>query len=730
MSKAQYSVGKGPSTWRAGTAQTITFIVTDDCNLRCKYCYITHKSAEKRMSLDTAKRFIDYILSSDINFAEAVILDFIGGEPMLEAELIGQIADYFKIRAFECGHPWYWKYRINVCTNGVNYASPAVQKLIDDNSGKISVTITLDGCKEKHDMQRVFPDGSGSFDIIDKNIDLWLTQAVPGTKVTFASDDLPLLKDSVIALWNRGITKVSANVVFEDVWKEGDDKIFEEQLIALADYIIDNHLFDSGNICTLFDELIGFPNRSDSLDGTYCGAGKMMALSADGDIYPCLRYYGHSLNNHESWPIGNIETGIDMERIRPFVAASLRLQSDEECIHCEVATGCAMCQGFSYDDAETPTNFHRAKYICKMHKARVRANRYYFARLKNEFGIQREFNDEPKKSLYILTSDDYVSHCTYRNLADGQENARTKMEEDTLLDALRYSRETFARPILVHSQQGLYGKLPREARGYDILHILPVQWAEEAKELGYHEILPVFDSQKAEGAEQYPMVILTVRQGELGNLSEIVERVFERTDRINLFITELDRNFDDDLYKAQMEKIADFIIAQGEKDIDAFKELNLLTDICFMDQHEGCGAGAESLTVGLDGSLHICPAFYSGRADLAIGSVREGVTRKYSERLYHWENKPICGTCDAYQCTNCAWVDLKNTREVNVSPSFQCRKSHIERSVSVRLYEWLKDSELSSALRKRPLSALDYRDPIKNILGDTLGSRGYYRYED
>lgn len=728
MSNSQYSVGKKPSTWREGKAQTITFIVTDDCNLRCKYCYITHKSAEKRMSLDTAKRFIDYILSSDINFAEAVILDFIGGEPMLEAELIGQICDYFKVRAFECQHPWYWNYRINICTNGVNYSSPAVQKLINDNNGKMSVTITLDGCKEKHDMQRVFPDGSGSFDIIDKNIDLWMTQALPGTKVTFASDDLPLLKDSIVSLWKRGITKVAANVVFEDVWKEEDDKIFEDQLIQLADYIIDNHLFDSGNICTLFDEIIGFPNQGDSLDGTYCGAGKMMALSADGDIYPCLRYYGHSLNHHEDWPIGNIDTGIDMEKIRPFVAASLRLQSDEECINCEVATGCAMCQGFCYDEAETPTNFHRAKYICKMHKARVRANDYYFARLKNEFGISREHSGQPRKSLYILASADYVSHCSYHNYQT--ESDAERITPDTLMDSLRYARETFARPILVHPRQGLYGQLPQQARGYDILHILPAEQAEEAKELGYHDILPVFSGDEVNVSGQYPSVILTVSQTDLAELFNIVQRVYESTERINLFITDLDSTFDDELYREQLNRIADFIIAQAEKNIESFKELSLLTDICFMDQHEGCGAGAECLTAGVDGALHICPAFFSGHGDLSIGSVYAGVTRKYSERLYHWENKPICGTCDAYQCTNCAWIDLGTTKEVNVSPSFQCRKSHVERSVSVRLYEWLKTSPLSGALRSKPLVELNYRDPITNILGESLGSRGYYRYKE
>jgi len=56
-------------------------------------------------------------------------------------------------------------------------------------------------------------------------------------------------------------------------------------------------------------------------------------------------------------------------------------QSPRECIDCKVATGCAWCQGANYDFAETDTIYQRATYLCKMHKARVRANNYYWHRL-------------------------------------------------------------------------------------------------------------------------------------------------------------------------------------------------------------------------------------------------------------------------------------------------------------------------------------------------------------
>ena len=82
--------------------RNITFQITNACNLRCSYCYEHHKSTEK-MTLETGKKIVDYILNlyedgtSDFvnRDTKALILDFIGGEPLLEAELIEHICDYW-----------------------------------------------------------------------------------------------------------------------------------------------------------------------------------------------------------------------------------------------------------------------------------------------------------------------------------------------------------------------------------------------------------------------------------------------------------------------------------------------------------------------------------------------------------------------------------------------------------------------------------------------------------
>lgn len=95
-----YKIGKTPPQW-SSKAQTITFVVTEDCNLRCKYCYITHKASNKKMSFETAKKFIDYILTADIETADSVIVDFFGGEPFMEVSLVDKISDYFKLKTYE-----------------------------------------------------------------------------------------------------------------------------------------------------------------------------------------------------------------------------------------------------------------------------------------------------------------------------------------------------------------------------------------------------------------------------------------------------------------------------------------------------------------------------------------------------------------------------------------------------------------------------------------------------
>lgn len=241
-------MGTLPSSWEEERAQEITFGVTESCELRCKYCYMVGKNNNSKMDFDTAKTAVDYFLSQENKFfkhKDSVIWNFIGGEPFLEIDLIDKICDYIKIETYKRKHKWFDSYRFSFSTNGLSYENTKVQNFIFKNRSHVSIGISVDGNKAKHDAQRIKVDGTGSFDDVAKVVPLWLKQ-FPGatTKATFSHNDLKYLKDSIITLWNMGIDRVAANVVFEDVWEDGDDEIFESQLIELADYILENKLWN------------------------------------------------------------------------------------------------------------------------------------------------------------------------------------------------------------------------------------------------------------------------------------------------------------------------------------------------------------------------------------------------------------------------------------------------------------------------------------------------------
>ena len=366
--------------WKDGRAKSITFIVTKDCQLACKYCYLVGKNTKERMSFDVARQAVDYILSHREDFNDdSVVWDFIGGEPFLEIDLIDQLCDYIKKEMFCLDHPWFNSYRFSFSTNGINYDSEKVQHYIKKNHTHLSIGITIDGTRRKHDLNRVYKGSQkGSYDDVCRNIPLWLSQFPDGgTKVTISSADIPYIYESVLHLFSLGIHQVNINCVFEDVWKEGDDHRFEEQLLMLADEIIDQELYRD-NTCTFFSENIGKPLDKQQQRENWCGAGRMLAVVVEALGVTGLDYI---IIDNEHGPFD--------------------VESTEECISCEVASGCAWCQGENYDAAQSDTIYQRSTAICKMHKARVRANNYYWNRLFRKLELQ-EFETIRRKSTTTI----------------------------------------------------------------------------------------------------------------------------------------------------------------------------------------------------------------------------------------------------------------------------------------------------------------------------------------
>ncbi len=373
----------------------ITFIVTERCNMSCTYCY-EHNKSDKVMSVQVAEDAVDFILTNsdyiDISSTPSVILEFIGGEPLLEIDLIERIISYFNRQTFKLDHPWFNRAMFSICSNGLLYIAEPVQEFIQRHHNRLSMGISIDGDREMHDRCRVDTSGCGTYDRILPAVQKLIASSVhPHTKVTFAHENLHRISTAITHLMDLGFTDISANVVFENVWVPGDEQIFYDQLIELADTIIDGDYYTS-HACTLFSEQIGYP-LADSNTNNWCGGNcKMLAIGTDGTLYPCVRFAPYSLDpDVPPLRLGDIYNGyteLHSPEICELCSVTRQSQSTEECLNCQVAAGCAWCTAYHYELFGTPNR--RATYICKMHLARVAANIYYWSKLYKKLGIDKD----------------------------------------------------------------------------------------------------------------------------------------------------------------------------------------------------------------------------------------------------------------------------------------------------------------------------------------------------
>ena len=105
--------------------------------------------------------------------------------------------------------------------------------------------------------------------------------------------------------------------------------------------------------------------------------------------------------------------------MRPFLTLDRFTQSPRKCIECEVASGCAWCQGENYDAAHTDTIYERSTAICLMHKARVRANNYYWNKLYRKLELPiAALVYSGGKSLHAIVRVDAEDYEEYRKRVD------------------------------------------------------------------------------------------------------------------------------------------------------------------------------------------------------------------------------------------------------------------------------------------------------------------------
>lgn len=367
----------------------LTFQVTDDCNLCCTYCYQTNKKNHV-MSRELVDRSADFVLFEqtepggyiDPELYPTLTLEIIGGEGMLYPKLTDYIIRTMLTKMVNTNHKWLRFFQVHVGTNGVNYFAPDVFSVYEKWRDILTVSVTVDGNKKLHDKCRLFPDGKGSYDLAHKALMYELKNGYhPATKITLAPDNIPYVKDAIITLIKEGFPHIWFNAIFEHKWTPEEAALYLESLKGIADFIIDNDLYNHVEVSVLSIEHSYSPLGDENQN--WCGGdGSMLAIDYKGDAYNCLRYMESSLNNEQpALTVGNIYEGLganDCTRgnISCMRCITRRSQSTDECYYCPIASGCAWCSAYNYQLYGTPDK--RCTNICNIHKANALGTAYFF----------------------------------------------------------------------------------------------------------------------------------------------------------------------------------------------------------------------------------------------------------------------------------------------------------------------------------------------------------------
>ena len=320
--------------------------ISHDCNLRCKYCFAStgdFGTGRKLMPLETAKAAIDFLLEKSVG-RENLELDFFGGEPLMNFDVVKQTVAYARSKEKEYGK----HFRFTITTNGMLLDDDAIDFI---NKEMYNVVLSIDGRKEVNDRMRVRADGTGSYDRIVRNFKKLVEKRgdkewyVRGTYTKYNLD----FSEDVFHLYEQGFDQISVEPVVEDpkveyaITEEDLDRICEEY-DKLADRLME--LKKNGGFLNFFHFMIDLeqgPCVIKRLRG--CGSGnEYVSITPDGDIYPCHQFVGH-----EEYCMGNIEEGTFNEEIKKEFAGA-HVYSKLSCQKCWAKFYCSGgCAANSYN---------------------------------------------------------------------------------------------------------------------------------------------------------------------------------------------------------------------------------------------------------------------------------------------------------------------------------------------------------------------------------------------
>ena len=341
--------------------------VAHDCNLRCKYCFAStgdYKEGRMLMSLETGKKALDFLIekSGDRKFLE---VDFFGGEPTVNFDVVKQLVEYGRSREAEANK----KFRFTITTNGILLTDDMIDFI---NKEMNNVVLSIDGRKDVNDRLRVRADGSGSYDKIVPNFKKLVEKRgsdkdwyVRGTYTKYNLD----FSNDVMHLYELGFDQISVEPVMADpsmpyaITKSDLPRIFDEYE-ELSRKI--RKIRSEGKFINFFHFMLDLdqgPCAIKRLRGCGCG-NEYVAIAPNGDIYPCHQFVGI-----EDYKLGSLNDGSFNDELKKTFA-SAHVYSKPECKKCWAKFYCSGgCNANNYIYAGDIHNAY--KLSCEIQKKRL-----------------------------------------------------------------------------------------------------------------------------------------------------------------------------------------------------------------------------------------------------------------------------------------------------------------------------------------------------------------------
>ena len=350
----------------SGVIKALCLHVAHSCNLNCAYCFASqgkYQGERALMSFETGKRALDFLIENS-GTRRNLEVDFFGGEPLMNWDVVKQLVEYARSIEKEKGK----NFRFTLTTNGVKIDDD----VIDFSNREMSnVVLSLDGRKEIHDRYRVDYNGKGSWDLIVPKFQKFV-EARGGKNYymrgTFTHANPDFLED-IKQMLDLGFTELSMEPVVcasgdPSELTEQDKETVMKQYEDLAELMLEKD--KEGKPFTFYHYMIdlkGGPCIYKRISG--CGSGtEYMAVTPWGDLYPCHQFVGD-----EKFRLGDIWQGVTNNAIQDEFAAC-NVYARPDCHDCWAKLYCSGgCAANAYHSTGSVTGIY--KYGCDLFRKRM-----------------------------------------------------------------------------------------------------------------------------------------------------------------------------------------------------------------------------------------------------------------------------------------------------------------------------------------------------------------------